>query len=191
MQPRIALLVFILTVSCLTNVATARAQGAPQRLRPDEYATVALIYNQELSALGTGALYPICIDVAAWMPTKPLLQYLRNGGFEVSYPTLCEPARARGGQHHPKDYPHGLRISIDKLHRDPEGRISMHVASDDLTLRPGEHIGATLRRGIYLFKQTEEGEWQITSYTKEYDFKDEKQQSTNCDCSAQAPRKLN
>jgi len=170
------------------NVALAREQSAPQRLGPDEYGTIALIYNQELSALGTGALYPICIDGAASIPIKPLLQYLRKGGFEVSYPSLCEPARAPGGQHHPKDYPHGLRIFIDKLQRDPAGRISVHVASDDLTLRPGEHVGTTLRQGTYLFKQNETGEWQITSYTKEYDFKDEKQQSTNCDSAAQTPR---
>jgi hypothetical protein len=117
------------------------------------------------------------------MPIKPLLQYLRKGGFEASDPTVCEPATARGGQHHPKDYPHGLRIFIDKLQRDPEGRISMHVASDDLTLRPGEHLGTTLRQGTYVFKQNDHGEWQITSYTKEYDFKDEKQESANCDAS--------
>jgi hypothetical protein len=164
-------------MSYLMNVAMARAQGAPQRLRPDEYATVGLIYNQELSALGTRALYPICIDVAAWMPIKPLLQYLRKGGFEVSDPSLCEPDRARDGQHHPKDYPHGLRISIDKLHRDAEGRIVMHVASGDLTLRPGEHFATLLRQGTYLFKQNEAREWQITRYTQEYDFKDEKQES--------------
>ncbi len=96
------------------TVAMARAQSAPQRLRPDEYASVALIYNQELSALGNRALYPICIDVASGMPIKPLLQYLRKGGFEASDPTVCEPATARGGQHHPKDYPHGLRIFIDR-----------------------------------------------------------------------------
>ncbi len=165
------------------TVAMARAQSAPQRLRPDEYSSVALIYNQELSALGNRALYPICIDVASGMPIKPLLQYLRKGGFEASDPTVCEPATARGGQHHPKDYPHGLRIFIDKLQRDPEGRISMHVASDDLTLRPGEHLGTTLRQGTYVFKQNDHGEWQITSYTKEYDFKDKKQESANCDAS--------
>ena len=50
----------------------------------------------------------------------------------------------------------------------------MHVASDDLTLRPGLHIATTLRQGTYLFKQNGAGEWQIASYMKEYDFKDEK-----------------
>lgn len=181
MHRRIALLGLILTMSGLMNVATASAQGGPQRLRPDEYDSVALIYNQELSALGNRALYPICIDVPSWMPTKPLLQYLRRGGFEVSDPTVCEPAMARGGQHHPKDYPHGLRIYIDKLERDSGGQISMHVASGDLTIRPGEHFATLLRQGTYHFKQNEAQEWQITGYTKEYDFKDEKQGSANCD----------
>jgi hypothetical protein len=156
------------------NVAMTRAQGDAQHLRPDEYASVALIYNQELSALGNRALYPICIDMALGEPLKPLLRYLRKGGFEVSDPSLCEPAIVRGGQHHPKDYPHGLRIFIDKLQRDHQGRISMRVASDDLTLRPGEQIGTSLRKGTYLFKQNDAGEWKIASYVKEYDFKDEK-----------------
>jgi len=163
------------------NVTMASAQGAPQRLRPDEYDSVALIYNQELSALGDRALYPICIDMARGVPTKPLLHYLRGGGFEVSDPSVCEPAMARGGQHHPKDYPHGLRIYIDKLERNPGGEIGMHVASGDLTIRPGEHFATLLRQGTYNFKQNEAREWQITGYTKEYDFKDEKQGSRNCD----------
>ncbi len=88
---------------------------------------------------------------------------------------------ARGGQHHPKDYPHGLRIYIDKLERNPGGEIGMHVASGDLTIRPGEHFATLLRQGTYNFKQNEAREWQITGYTKEYDFKDEKQGSRNCD----------
>jgi hypothetical protein len=104
---------------------------------------------------------------------------LRRGGFEVSDPSLCEPEMAPGGQHHPKDYSHGLRIFIDKPQRDVGGLVSMHVVADDLTVRPGEHLARTLRRGTYHFKKNEAQRWQIISYTKEYDSKDEKQ--VNCD----------
>jgi len=184
MQRRIAPSGLILAMSGLMNATSASAQSAPGQLRPDEYDTVALIYNQELSELGERALYPICIDMPSGVHTKRLVRYLRSGGFEISDSTLCEPATAPGGQHHPKDYPHGLRIFIDKLQRDPGGVLSMQVAADDLTLRPGLHVGILLRRGTYHFKQNEAREWQTTGYTKEYDFKDEK--SVNCDA-AQPP----
>jgi hypothetical protein len=165
----------------LMSVPQASAQTSPQRLRPDEYDSVALIYNYELSALGNRALFPICIDMPSGIPIKPLLQYLRRGGFEVSDPSLCEPAMAPGGQHHPKDYSHGLRIFIDKPQRDSGGLVSMHVETGDLTVRPGEHFALTLRRGTYHFKQNEARERQITEYAKEYDSKDEKGQD-NCNC---------
>jgi hypothetical protein len=61
----------------------------------------------------------------------------------------------------------------------------MQVAAGDLTLRPGLHVGILLRRGTYHFKQNEAREWQITGYTKEYDFKDEK--SVNCDAAQPPP----
>ncbi len=162
--------------------------GAPEGLRQEEYACVALIYNYELLALGERALYPICIDMPSGIPTKPLLQYLRRGGFEVSDPSLCEPAMAPGGQHHPKDYPHGLRIFIDKPQRNSGGLVSMHVETADLTLRPGGHFARTLRRGTYHFKQDEAREWKITAYTKEYDSKDEKGRD-NCDSAQPSPSK--
>ena len=57
----------------------------------------------------------------------------------------------------------------------------MRVETGDLTTRPGEHFATTLRRGTYHFKQNEAQEWQITGYTKEFDFKDDKQGSINCD----------
>jgi hypothetical protein len=176
---RITLFGLILTMSVLMNVAKGSAQGTPQRLRPDEYDSVALIYNQELSALGMRALYPICIEMPSGVPTKSLIQYLRRGGFEISDDVICEPAMARGGQHHPKDYPHGLRIFIDKPERDSGGLLNMHVETADLTLRPGVHFALTLRRGTYHFKRNEAREWQIIGYTKKYDFKDEKH--VNCD----------
>jgi len=180
-QRRIALFGLILTISGLTNEAMESAPGAPAGLRPDEYPSVALIYNYELSALGERALFPIWIDMPSGIPIKPLIQYLRRGGFEVSDPSLCEPAMAPGGQHHPKDYSHGLRIFIDKPQRDPGGLVSMQVETDDLTVRPGEHLARTLKRGTHHFRQNEAREWKITDYTKEYDSKDEKGQD-NCNC---------
>jgi hypothetical protein len=53
------------------HAASASAQTAPDQLRPDEYDTVALIYNQELSELGERALYPICIDMPFGVHTGP------------------------------------------------------------------------------------------------------------------------
>jgi hypothetical protein len=187
-QRGIALCRFVLTMGCLTIAAKVSAQGAPKSLQPDEYDGVALVYNQELSALGKRALFPICIDMPSGMPSEPLLQYLRKGGFEISDESVCEPAMGPGGQHHPKDYPHGLRIFIDKFQRDPGGVISMHVEADDLTLRPGEHLAQTLRRGTYHLKQNGTRKWQIAGYTKEYDSEDEKGQD-RCNC-AQASTPL-
>jgi len=175
-QRGIGLCGFILIVSCWLTIAAMAGQGAPQGLKPDEYDGVALIYNQELSALGNRALFPICIGMPSGMPTDPLVRYLRKGGFEISDEAVCEPAMAPGGQHHPKDYSHGLRIFIDKLQRDSAGVISMRVQADDLTVRPGEHFAQTLRRGTYQLKQDQAGKWQIASYAKEYDSADEKGQ---------------
>jgi hypothetical protein len=186
-QPRlVGLCRWILALSSLTNITMAFAQGSPQRLQPDEYSAVALIYNHELSALGNRALFPICIGVPSDTPPKALFEYLLRGGFEVSQASVCEPAMALGGQHRPKDYPHGLRIFVDKPQHDSQGLVSMRVVSDDLTLRPGEHLGVMLRRGTYHFKKNEAGEWQIADYTKEYDSKDEKAQ-VGCDCSKASP----
>ncbi len=175
MHRRIVLLGTALTLSFLAAALVVPVVDA-QGLQPSEYGAVALIYNSELSALGKRALFPICIEMPSGTPTKPLLEYLRKGGFENSDESVCEPAMAPGGQHHPKDYPHGLRIFIDKVQRDPAGVISMHVQTDDLTLRPGEHLAQTLRRGTYLLKRNEAGEWQIADYKKEYDSAEEKGQ---------------
>src|SRR5258708_7522044 len=186
MPQRIPLFVLILMTRSLAVICVGFAQTNPQRLRPDEYDSVALIYNYELSALKERALFPICIDMPSGISTKPLLQYLRRGGFEVSDPSLCEPAMAPGGQHHPKDYPHGLRIFIDKPQRDSGGLISVQVETDDLTVRPGEHLARTLRRGTYHFKQNKPREWKITNYTKEHDSEDEKGKD-KCDCAQPSP----
>ena len=181
MQRRIGLCGFILIGSCWLTIPAMDGQGASQGLKPNEYDGVALIYNQEISALGNRALFPICIGMPSGMPTEPLVRYLRKGGFEISDEAVCQPAMAPGGQHHPKDYSHGLRIFIDKLQRDSAGVISMHVQADDLTVRPGEHFAQTLRRGTYQLKQDQAGKWQITNYTKEYDSEDEKGQH-KCNC---------
>ena len=95
---------------------------------------------------------------------------------------------APGGQHHPKDYRHGLRISIDEFQRDSGGALSVHVITDDLTSRPGQDFAQTLRRGTYHFKRDEAGEWKIISYTKEYDVADEEGQD-RCNCAQPSPTK--
>ena len=189
MQRGIAFCGFILTVSCCLTIAAMAygGQGAAQGLKPDEYDGVALIYNQELSALGNRALFPICIGMPSEMPTAPLVRYLRRSGFEVSDESVCEPAMAPGGQHHPKDFSHGLRIFIDKLQRDSAGVMSMRVQADDLTVRPGEHFAQTLRRGTYQLKQDQAGKWHVAGYTKEYDSADEKGQD-KCNCSQPSTR---
>lgn len=172
---------FILAMSFLTIAAIASVPSAARSLQLSEYNGVALIYNQEMSALGNRALFPICIGMPSGMPAGPLVRYLRNRGFEISDESLCEPAMAFGGQHHPKDYPHGLRIFIDKIQRGPAGVLSMRITSDDLTLRPGEHLAQTLRRGTYLLKQNEAGTWHIVDYKKEYDSADHKGNG-KCNC---------
>jgi len=174
MELRIVHCGLILALVGLACAPPARAQTASQRLRSDEFDVVALVYNSELSGLGEAALFPICIHPPSATPSKPLLQNLRRGGFQVSDEVICEPAMARGGQHHPRDFPHGLRISMENLRRDPDGTVSLRAASDDLTTRPGVHFALTLRRGTYKFKRNQAGEWQITGYTKEFDFRDEK-----------------
>ena len=174
MHRRIVFRKTVVTISLLAAAWVASGPVAGQELRQAEYGAVALVYNNELAALGKRALFPICVEMPSGMPTKLLLQYLRRGGFEISDESVCEPAMARDGQHHPKDYPHGLRIFIDKLQRDRGGALSMNVEADDLTLRPGEHLAQTLRRGTYHLRQNEAGEWQIVGYTKKYDSADEK-----------------
>jgi hypothetical protein len=168
---------FLLAIGLAVATATS-GQTASGRLQPDEYDAVALIYNQELSALGDKALYPICLNTPSDTPSKPLLDYLRKGGYAVNDLSLCQPNAGPGGNH-PKDYPHGMLIFIDKPKRDSKGQVDMHVESTDLTPRPGEHLAVSLRRGTYHFKQDEKGGWQVSGYTKEYDAKDEKQPGCN------------
>lgn len=174
MQLRIGVFGLILLASGLAGTALASKQVAPDKLRPDEWNTVALIYNAELSALGERALYPVCISLPPGTPLKSLLKYLRRGGYTVSDPRVCSPNLDKG------DYPHGLVIDIDNLRRGPDGQLDVHMTTGDNTIHYGVHFATLLRRGTYSFKQNEKGEWQITSYTKEYDFKDEKKGHGEC-----------
>src|SRR5258705_7179645 len=89
----------MLFASTLASPALASAQHAPDRLRPDEYETVALIFNEELAQLGNRALYPICISTPSDTPLKPLLRYLRRGGYPISDLSLCVPNTGRDGKH--------------------------------------------------------------------------------------------
>jgi hypothetical protein len=158
----------------IAGVATGAFSSRPSNpLRPDEYDAVALIYNSELAALGQRALYPICIELPTGVSVKPLLQYLSKAGYVISDPTICEPAMASAGQHHPKDYPHGLRIFVGEPQRENSGVLSLTVDAGDLTLRPGVHFAALLRKGKYVLKRNASGEWGIVSYAKEYDSIDE------------------
>jgi hypothetical protein len=153
------------------------AQGQQGGLRPDEYDPVGLIYDDVLSVLGDRALYPVCIDVRTDTPVHQLLRYLRKHGRAVSDPSLCEPAMRPNGQHHPRDYSHGLRIFVDRPQRYPGSQIDIHVDVGDLTVRPGEDLALELRRGTYHLRRDENREWQIVGYTKEYDSNDEKQKN--------------
>ena len=182
MKHRGAVLCSVLLVAVVARGARTPAQGASEGLRANEYDTVALIFDEELAALGKRALYPICISTTSDTPLKPLLRYLRRGGYPVSNLSLCEP---NTGKHpnHPSDYSHGMRILIDRPQRHSGGLVDLHVQTDDLTVRPGDHLALTLRRGTYHFRRSEEGEWQIVGYTREYEFKDEEKQPCNCNAS--------
>jgi len=158
----------------------ASTHAASQTLEPDEYDAVALIYNDELSVLGELALYPICINTPVGTPAKPLVRYLRRGGYAVNDPSVCNPSLRHG------DFPHGMDITIDKLQRDPDGQLDIHVSTGDNTIHVGVHFATLLRRGTYHLKQNEAGEWKIISYTKEYDPEDDKAKD-KCDCAHPPP----
>ena len=169
-------LVILGMVSGSLNAQVSPNNGSA--LRSDEYAAVALIYNDEVSALGRRALFPICILLPASVSEKPLLKYLQGSGYAASDSSLCNPAMATDGQHHPiKDYPHGLLISLGAPQRDQNGLINLQVQADDLTLRPGEHFATMLRKGIYHLRLDDREEWQIVGYTKDYDSADDDHQS--------------
>lgn len=160
---------FTLLLAAIT--ATLSQVADSRQLRLDEYEIAALIYDSEIEALGDRALYPTCIALPSGVPTQPLLKYLQRGGYQVSGPELCDPASSSGGQHHPRDYPHGLRIFISNPQDGQNGLLRVKVESGDLTLRPGRHFVSLLRRGTYNFKR-ENGEFKIVGYTKEFDSKD-------------------
>ena len=84
-----------------------------------DYLKEALGWNGQDTSIGEGKYVDKAVNFWVREQTKPN----GKGGYEISDESLCEPAMAPGGQHHPKDYPHGLRIFIDKLQRDPGGEI--------------------------------------------------------------------
>jgi hypothetical protein len=145
--------------------ATAFSPGTSTHLRSDEYDAVALIYNSEIDALGQKALYPVCISLPAGDSVKPLIQYLQRARYPVSEPTICEPALSRH-KNHQGDYPHGLRIFVSEPHR-AKAALSLKVESADLTLRPGEHVATSLRKGRYDLKRKLDGTWEIVTYAKD------------------------
>jgi hypothetical protein len=153
-----------------SSVITSEQSGS-ESLRATEYGTVGLIFNEELSALGAKALYPICVDAPKDAPLKSLVSYLRKASYPISDLRLCVPNLAPIREH-PKDYPHGMQIFIDNPHRDLKGQVDIHVETTDLTTRPGEHLTLVLRRGTYHFKSKETGAWEMTGYTKEYESRD-------------------
>jgi hypothetical protein len=163
----------LLCLILLFSSVMASAQNGSEPLRATEYGTVGVIFNEELSALGGRALYPICVNAPKDAPLKSLISYLRKASYPISDLSLCVPNVAPNGEH-PKDYPHGMQLFIDNPHRDAKGQIDIHVETSDLTMRPGEHLALVLRRGTYHFKTKEIGAWEMTGYMKEYDSKDEK-----------------
>jgi hypothetical protein len=163
----------LLVLTCgLTIGQLVAAQGTTkdsEGLRANEYAAVGTIYNNELSALGRRALYPICIGVPSGVPLKPLLKFLQDYGYELSQPSLCEPAMAQSSRRRPKDYTHGMRIYLNNPERHSDGSINIRVEVGDLTVRPGEDLATLLRDGVYHLKLDDKGQWQIIGYSKKYD----------------------
>lgn len=155
----------------LASLVVAAQTGQP--LKQDEYAVVGFIYNDEISALGERALYPIYIQLPADANVKPLVRYLRRYGYPISDPSVCLPGLGS------RDYPHGLHIQLLQPQRHSDGTIDVEVRVGDLTLRPGIHFATFLREGAYHFKLNHSGEWQMIGYTKKYGLTDS--EARNCE----------
>jgi hypothetical protein len=65
-----------------------------------------------------------------------------------------------------------MEIFVGNPTRGSAGELSIRVDTTDMTLQPGVHFAALLRRGTYHFKLNDKRKWEITGYTKEYDIKD-------------------
>ena len=148
--------------------ATPPANKSAEKLQPKEFNTVALIYNDELEILGERAFYPICISMPSGDSTNPLLRYLHRYGFAIYDSHICNPSLKYG------DFPHGMEIEILKLQHGPEGQLGIEVGLGDNTIHVGEHVATLLRHGTYHFKQNEKGKWEVTGYTKIFDYRDVK-----------------
>ena len=80
-------------VLCISGNALAqtKSENRSEKLEEHEYATVALIYNRELAALGYEALYPVCIVTPIGTNNDRLLRYLRHAGYPISNYHICYP----------------------------------------------------------------------------------------------------
>jgi hypothetical protein len=174
MQRRSAVLRLALLGTMLTWVPFSSAQKAQEGLTPDEYDSVAVIYNAEIAALGERALYPICIGAPRGTSSRAITRYLRKYGFNVSDERICNPPLSHG------DFPHGLVIEILKVVGGPAGQLDMQVMSGDNTIHVGVHFAEALRKGTYHLKRNQESQWEIVGYEKEFDYKDVKEEQHGC-----------
>jgi hypothetical protein len=183
---QLVILTLLWVVAACPSIAAADRENSAKGLKPDEYSAAALIYNNELSVLGSRALYPICVT-ASGVPDKPLIRYLQQHldqpEYQVSEFSLCVPR-----QPHPKNYPHGLVIDIGQPQRESERMLNIHVHAGDATLHVGVHFATLLREGTYHLKRDDKGEWQIVGYTKKYNFADEEHPSGDCGGPASEPK---
>ncbi len=167
--------VAVCLVSVLLSTLFARTQESPGLIRPEEFEAIGLIHDDQMARLGNRALFPVCLSLPAATPPEPLGEYLRSTGRGILDPWICQPAMSPSPAERTRDYPHGLRIFIHGVDRYANGQISIRVQADDLTLRPGRDLGSMLTQGVYHLEKNQHGEWQIISYTKEFDSEDYKQ----------------
>ena len=162
-------------VLCISGNALAqtKSENRSEKLEEHEYATVALIYNRELAALGYEALYPVCIVTPIGTNNDRLLRYLRHAGYPISNYHICYPPNGRFTPD--RDYPHGMSIIIDNIHHTSKNSLDITVAIGDNTMHFQRDLGTTLRNGTYHFRLRENGEWELTEYTKKYDYRDKKE----------------
>lgn len=159
------LLLFAGSLACATPPPNQRQE----KLQPDEFNTIALIYNNELETLEERAFYPICLSMPSGNSTKALLRYLHRYGFALYDSHICNPSFRNG------DSPHGMEIEIRKLQHGSKGQLDVETILGDNTIHVGEHFATLLRHGTYHFKQNSEGEWKIAGYTKTFDYRDTKE----------------
>jgi hypothetical protein len=67
-----------------------------------------------------------------------------------------------------------MSIIIGNVHHTSSHTLDITVAIGDNTMHFERDLATTLRNGIYHFRLSENGEWELTGYTKEYDYRDKK-----------------